>query len=58
MIKISNFNYFTVIQAGDDCMIVPTVTTEEAKELFPDGYRTIAVPSGKEYIRLTKQPQL
>uniref|UniRef100_A0A914XDD2 1-Cys peroxiredoxin n=1 Tax=Plectus sambesii TaxID=2011161 RepID=A0A914XDD2_9BILA len=45
-------------KSGGDCMIVPTVSAEEAKQLFPDGFKTIAVPSGKEYIRLTKQPPL
>ena len=38
-------------QQGDDVIIVPSVSDEEAKELFPDGWNTI-----KPYLRTTKQP--
>ena len=36
---------------GDDCIIVPTITDEEAKEKFPDGWKTL-----KPYLRIVKQP--
>lgn len=36
---------------GDDVIIVPTVSDEEAKGLFPAGWKTI-----KPYLRTTKQP--
>jgi alkyl hydroperoxide reductase subunit AhpC len=36
---------------GDDCIIVPAVSDEEAKELFPAGWET-----QKPYLRITKQP--
>jgi thioredoxin-dependent peroxiredoxin len=36
---------------GDDCIIVPAVTDEEAREKFPAGFKTI-----KPYLRTTPQP--
>jgi alkyl hydroperoxide reductase subunit AhpC len=36
---------------GDDVIIVPAVSDAEAKERFPEGWRTL-----KPYLRLTKQP--
>lgn len=36
---------------GDDVIIVPSVSNDEAKEMFPDGFKTI-----KPYLRTTKQP--
>ena len=38
-------------QHGDDCIIVPSVTNEEAQELFPAGFTEI-----KPYLRTTPQP--
>lgn len=37
---------------GDDCIIVPAVSNEEAKAKYPDGWRTL-----KPYLRLVKQPR-
>jgi alkyl hydroperoxide reductase subunit AhpC len=37
---------------GDDVIIVPAVTDDEAKGLFPGGWKTL-----KSYLRLTKQPK-
>ena len=37
---------------GDDVIIVPALSDEEAKERFPDGW-----DAKKPYLRLTKQPQ-
>ena len=37
---------------GDDVIILPSVTNEEADKLFPEGYRT-----QKPYLRYTKQPK-
>lgn len=37
-------------QQGEEVMIAPTVTNEEADKLFPH-YRTIKVKSGKAYVR-------
>eukprot|EP00249_Psilotum_nudum_P006670 c19969_g1_i1 orf=318-983(-) len=45
-------------KTGDRCMVIPTLSNEAAKEKFPKGIETIAVPSGKDYIRLTPQPDL
>jgi thioredoxin-dependent peroxiredoxin len=36
---------------GEDCIIVPAVTDEQAKEKFPDGWKTL-----KPYLRIVKQP--
>ena len=36
---------------GDDVIIVPAVTDEEAKEKYPDGWKTL-----KPYLRLVKDP--
>jgi len=38
-------------QYGGDVIIVPAVSNEEAKELFPDGWNEV-----KPYLRVTKQP--
>lgn len=43
-------------QMGGDCMVLPTLSTEAAKTLFPKGFSVTQVPSGKEYIRITPQP--
>lgn len=36
---------------GDDCIIVPAVSDDAAKEKYPDGWQTL-----KPYLRLVKQP--
>lgn len=36
---------------GGDCIIVPSVTNEQAKELFPEGWE-----EKKPYLRMVKQP--
>lgn len=36
---------------GDDCIIVPSVSDEDAKERFPAGWNTV-----KPYLRITPQP--
>lgn len=38
---------------GDDCVIVPSISSEEAKEKFPKGFKEV-----KPYLRLTPQPDL
>lgn len=37
-------------------MVLPTLSTEDAKKIFPKGVTITKVPSGKEYIRMTPQP--
>jgi len=41
---------------GDDCMVLPTLKPEQVKELFGDHVETVQLPSGKGYLRKTKQP--
>ncbi|HEY2846408.1 MAG TPA: hypothetical protein VGI80_01240, partial [Pyrinomonadaceae bacterium] len=36
---------------GDDCIIVPSISDEEAKTKFPAGFTTV-----KPYLRVTPQP--
>jgi len=36
---------------GEDVIIVPTVSDDDAKEMFPDGWNTV-----KPYLRVVKQP--
>ena len=36
---------------GDECIIVPAVSNEQAKELFPQGW-----DEKKPYLRMVKQP--
>jgi len=38
-------------QDGDDCVVVPTIPTEEAKQKFPKGVTEV-----KPYLRMTPQP--
>lgn len=42
-------------QKGDDVMIQPTVSDADAEAKFP-GFKKIAVPSGKGYVRMTADP--
>ena len=37
---------------GDECIIVPSVSNEEAKQKFPDGWREV-----KPYLRYVAQPK-
>lgn len=37
---------------GDDCIIVPAVSDEDAKSKFPDGWKTV-----KPYLRIVAQPK-
>ncbi len=39
-------------QSGDDCIIVPSVSNEEAGKLFPGGFEEI-----KPYLRTTRDPR-
>lgn len=43
------------VQSGGECMVLPTVTKDEASQLFPQ-HVVKDVPSGKGYIRITPQP--
>jgi alkyl hydroperoxide reductase subunit AhpC len=38
-------------KAGDDCIIVPALSDEEARQKFPEGWTTL-----KPYLRIVKQP--
>lgn len=38
---------------GDDCVVLPTISSEDARKIFPKGFREL-----KPYLRLTPQPNL
>eukprot|EP00238_Polyblepharides_amylifera_P000821 CAMPEP_0196571492 /NCGR_PEP_ID=MMETSP1081-20130531/1659_1 /TAXON_ID=36882 /ORGANISM="Pyramimonas amylifera, Strain CCMP720" /LENGTH=253 /DNA_ID=CAMNT_0041888461 /DNA_START=64 /DNA_END=825 /DNA_ORIENTATION=+ len=42
--------------SGQKCMVVPSLTDEQANAKFACGFKKIDVPSGKGYIRLTDDP--
>jgi len=44
-------------EQGGSCMVVPGVRQEDTAGLFPKGVKVHAVPSGKEYLRTTPQPE-
>ena len=44
-------------QPGDDVVVLPTLSAEEASAAFPE-HKVVELPSGKPYLRLTKQPPL
>jgi len=41
---------------GGECMVVPSISAEQAKTMFPD-HKVHQVPSGKEYLRTTPCPK-
>jgi len=43
-------------QEGGDCMVVPSVSADDAAKLFPD-FKVHELPSGKPYLRTTPQPK-
>uniref|UniRef100_H2YWX7 Peroxiredoxin-6 n=1 Tax=Ciona savignyi TaxID=51511 RepID=H2YWX7_CIOSA len=43
-------------KSGEKCMVIPSLSDAQAKDLFPKGFETTQVPSGKCYIRLTPDP--
>jgi len=49
----SNYSVATPVnwKQGDDCIIVPSISDEEAKTKFPAGFKTV-----KPYLRITPQP--
>lgn len=55
--KASTYNYKIATPAdwkkGDPVVISPSVSNEQAKEMFPQGYKTTKLPSKKEYLRFT-----
>jgi len=40
------------VQPGDRCMVLPTLSLDEAKKEFPN-VEVVSVPSGKGYLRFT-----
>ena len=39
---------------GELVVIQPGVSDDEAKQLFPQGFQTVALPSNKSYLRFTQ----
>ncbi|XP_060088439.1 peroxiredoxin-6 [Heteronotia binoei] len=42
---------------GNEVMVIPSLSDEEAKKLFPGGVCTKELPSGKKYLRYTSHPK-
>ncbi|QDZ19816.1 peroxiredoxin [Chloropicon primus] len=42
--------------SGKDCMVVPTLSDEDASAKFEHGFTKLSVPSNKGYLRVTKDP--
>jgi len=42
---------------GQNCMVVPSISDEEAASKFPSGFQKATVPSGKGYLRTTPDPR-
>jgi len=41
---------------GTDCMVLPSISDEEAEKHFPKGFQKVDLPSGKGYLRFTPDP--
>jgi 1-Cys peroxiredoxin 6 len=41
---------------GDDVVVVPGLTDDQANAKFPKGFKKAELPSGKGYLRLTPEP--
>ncbi|BAT74179.1 hypothetical protein LR48_Vigan107s000700 [Vigna angularis] len=54
--KASKFKVATPAnwKSGDPVVISPTVTNDQAKDMFSQGFKTVDLPSKKEYMRFTK----
>ncbi len=44
-------------QAGKECMVLPSLTDDDAKKAFPAGFKKVQVPSNKGYLRFTPDPR-
>uniref|UniRef100_A0AC35TRQ2 Thioredoxin domain-containing protein n=1 Tax=Rhabditophanes sp. KR3021 TaxID=114890 RepID=A0AC35TRQ2_9BILA len=42
---------------GDKCMVIPSLSSEEVKNIFGDDVESIDLPSKKQYLRMTPMPQ-
>merc|ERR1712141_438638 len=42
---------------GDKCMVIPSLSDDEANKLFPGGFERKELPSGKGYMRFTAHPK-
>jgi len=43
---------------GKDCVVLPSVSNDDATKLFPKGFKAAELPSGKPYLRMTPQPDV
>ncbi|WAR17422.1 PRDX6-like protein [Mya arenaria] len=49
-------NFDEIKRLGDKCMVIPSLSLDEAKKLFPKGVEVCQMPSGKGYMRFTPDP--
>lgn len=43
---------------GKECVVLPSVSNDDAEKLFPKGFKPKELPSGKAYLRMTPQPDV
>lgn len=44
------------LQKGDDVMVHPAMSNDEAAKMFTSNIKTLNLPSGKQYMRFVAQP--
>mmetsp|Transcript_7400 Transcript_7400/g.11662 ORF Transcript_7400/g.11662 Transcript_7400/m.11662 type:complete len:95 (+) Transcript_7400:661-945(+) len=44
-------------ESGAECMILPSISDDQAQEQFQKGFSTKQMPSGKSYMRFTPDPR-
>lgn len=57
LLKFVFFHLLFLFEPGDKVMVIPSLSDEEAKKLFPGGVSTKELPSGKKYLRYTSHPK-
>jgi len=43
-------------KSGENCMVLPSIKSEDLKATYPKGVRIVELPSGKQYLRYTPDP--
>lgn len=53
--KAANYKVATPVnwKPGDPVVISPSVSNDQAKQMFPQGFKTTDLPSKKDYLRFT-----